>query len=267
MPAHPSPEASGRQVVRIPLNQLSTGKLNMRRAMDEGALTELSLSFSRSGQLNPINVVRVDEGYEIVCGHRRTAAAELLGWTHLDAFIEQRDDPTLWAMAWGENYNRDDVSITDQAEWLQRMKEQNGWTSHQLAAVTGMSDSAVSDILGTLKYAEPLREALDAGAISLGVARAFHRIEDPATQLYYTEHACIHGCTARAAEEQVRNWKLSQMPDSQADHADAVDAPGPPQILAGMHTCAACLTPTPHGVVPVYVCPSCAQTITNPPGG
>jgi ParB family chromosome partitioning protein len=267
MDTQPAPEKSDRQVIRVEISTLRTGKLNMRRALDPAALTELSLSFSRSGQLNPINVVRVDGGFEIVCGHRRTAAADLLGWTHLDAFIEERDDPTLWALAWAENYNRDDVAVTDQAEWLQRMKDQNGWTSHQLASVTGMSDSQVSDILGTLKYPEPLREALDAGAITLAVARAFNRIDDPATQVFYLQHACLHGCTARAAEEQVRNWKIAQMPAGDSVDELATEGAATATFLPGMHVCAACLTPTPNGVVPVYVCPSCAQTILNPQSG
>lgn len=248
-------------VVLLPLSDVRPGPLAMRAALDPVELNALALSLSAVGQLNPIQVHAVEDGYEVIAGHRRCAAAEGLGWTSIEARVVRRDLPALWSMAWAENEARAGVAITDRAEWLSRMQSTNGWTQSQLAEILGIGRSHLSEILGTLDYPPRLREALDAGAISHGVARTLARCSDPAYQEWLIDQAAENGCTVRFAEEMVRNWKVSQMPtpDVGRDAPDAVPAPG---LLT---TCACCHQTSRAGLLLLSVCPSCADAITAAP--
>lgn len=234
----------------------------MRTSLDNTKLQELALSLSQYGQLNPIYVHGTPGEYELIAGHRRTAAAELLGWTHIEARIVSRDAPALWAMAWTENEARDGIAVTDKARWLSAMKQRNGWTQAQTAEILHMAQSQVSEILATLEYSPRLTEALEAGAISYGAARAIHRVTDADYQAYLIDQAAEFGCSARTAEEWYRQWRLSKLPPP--DPTPDADAPqladsGPATL---MQICAGCHNASRYGLQLLPLCPTCYDAAT-----
>lgn len=72
----------------IEIALIQTDGPNARLAMDEAQLAGLAKSMSESGQLQAIGVEHVGaNAYRLVFGHRRLAAAKMLGWTSIDAVL------------------------------------------------------------------------------------------------------------------------------------------------------------------------------------
>lgn len=247
------------------LDQIDIGPLAMRTAMDHGELTELATSLSTYGQLNAVVVIAKADRFELVAGHRRCAAAEMLGWTEVRASVRSADDFQAFGIAWTENAARADVTVTDQARFIAAMMERTQLSQNQTAATLGMSAGHLSDVLSTLAYPAELREALEAGAISARVARELNRIDDEAVRTYYLGQAAEFGCSVRAAVEWVRTWQQSRLVNS-ADAGGTYEpaAPGAP-APSTTEICSACRLEIRGSITWLKCCPSCSHMILTGP--
>ena len=77
-------------VVKLPLSLLDPYPLQEEAyPVQDGDYEAKAESMSKLGQLDPIHVVRAARGrYQILAGHRRVGGAKLLGWTEIDAIID-----------------------------------------------------------------------------------------------------------------------------------------------------------------------------------
>lgn len=87
-------EAPSRDRARIPISQLRDSPYQPRMTYPEEEIQELSKSIEKVGQQEPIRVRSLDNGnaFELLDGHRRKRAANLIGWETLDVIIEQKTD-------------------------------------------------------------------------------------------------------------------------------------------------------------------------------
>lgn len=99
--------------------------LDRKRDVKPEAVKVLAESIKSVGLRTPITVRVVDEGQflHLVTGAHRLAAAKLLGWEMIDAFIEEEEDYSeidaeLWEIA--ENLHRADLSALERDEQVAR---------------------------------------------------------------------------------------------------------------------------------------------------
>ncbi|MEG0418963.1 ParB/RepB/Spo0J family partition protein [Gordonibacter sp.] len=71
------------ETTKIPLTQCVESKLQNRASL--GDVSGLARSIEVNGQITPLIVVADGETYQLVAGHRRTAAMKKLGWEEADA--------------------------------------------------------------------------------------------------------------------------------------------------------------------------------------
>ena len=82
-------------VQNIPLTELFPVKNHPFRIVDDEAMQRTVESVSQFGVLSPaIARPRVDGGYEIISGHRRLHASQLLGLETMPVIVRQMDDDT-----------------------------------------------------------------------------------------------------------------------------------------------------------------------------
>jgi ParB/RepB/Spo0J family partition protein len=97
-----------------------------RRAADPDAVQLIAESFSVLGQKTPISVgvqSSRPRKYGLIAGDKRVKAAELLGWTYIDAVIEGDDEANaeLWKI--DENSARQDLTVQEWSDNLARRVE------------------------------------------------------------------------------------------------------------------------------------------------
>lgn len=132
-------------IVMIPIDDLHPHPNNPRKEL--GDLTELAASIKAKGVLQNLTVVprfvgtKLD-GYRIVIGHRRHAAAKLAGIEELPCTIACMTHHEEFETMMVENVHRSDLTVYEQAEGFQMMLDMGG-SVEQVAEKTGFSESTI----------------------------------------------------------------------------------------------------------------------------
>jgi ParB family transcriptional regulator, chromosome partitioning protein len=166
----------------LALDRLQAGKYQPRTRMDEGALQELAASIRAQGLMQPILVRAIGADaqgarYEIIAGERRFRAARLAGLDSVPVLVKDVSDEVAAAMALIENIQREDLNPLEEAQGIQRLLDDFGFTHEQAAQAVGRSRSAVSNLLRLLNLAPPVQTMLLAGDLDMGHARALLSVE------------------------------------------------------------------------------------------
>ena len=107
----------GKKIVNISLTELHTFKNHPYKVIEDQAMQELVESIRDNGVMTPIVIrSRVEGGYEIISGHRRSHAAMLLGLIYVPAIIHEcSDDEAAIAMV-DLNIQRKDILPSEKAK-------------------------------------------------------------------------------------------------------------------------------------------------------
>lgn len=188
-------------VAILKLSQLQRGKYQPRVRMQDSTLNELAESIKTQGIMQPLLVRSVGNGkYEIIAGERRFRAAGLAGLNEVPALIKEVDDKTTAAMALIENMQREDLNPLEEAEGLQRLIAEFGFTHEQAAQVVGKSRSAVTNLLRLTQLTKPVQALLTNGEIDMGHARALLPLTG-AVQVGLAQRIAAQGLSVREAEK------------------------------------------------------------------
>lgn len=163
------------QLLDVRLTSLTSDPDNPRE--DVGDVTELANSMAAAGLLQPIIARRDDTTGRllVVAGHRRLAAAQLLGWTTVPVVVrrDMAPDHVLAAMLI-ENGQRADLDPIEEARALRRLQVQTGGiTQSELARRIGRGQMHVSTRLALLSLPVDEQEQVRAGQMTL--IEATHR--------------------------------------------------------------------------------------------
>jgi len=129
--------------MKVKLSEIKAKSPRVRQAQDPEKLDELAASISAFGQaIIPVGVRKNGDGYDLVYGHRRVAAAKQAGLKEIDAIEVTAGDDMLKVFGLTENVVREDMGALDIAKALQQIKDESGWTNAKIAAFFGHSGEA-----------------------------------------------------------------------------------------------------------------------------
>lgn len=194
---------SGSGFNEISVDQISPGRYQPRRDMDNAALEELANSIRAQGVMQPIVIRPIDSGYEIIAGERRWRAAQLAGMATIPAVIRDVPDEAAIAMALIENIQRENLNPVEEAVALHRLQQEFELSQQEVADAVGKSRSAVANLLRLLNLSEDVKTYLERGDIEMGHARALLPLE-PELQLEAAREIVAKGLSVRDAEALAR---------------------------------------------------------------
>lgn len=192
-------------LTEVAIDDVVTSRYQPRRVFDEEALNELAASIRSQGLMQPVVLrTRPQGGYELIAGERRWRAARIAGLAHIPAVLREVTDEQASAMALIENIQREDLNPLEEAQALDRLKEEFGLTQQQVADAVGKSRVAVTNLLRLLNLSPPVRDMLLSGEIEMGHARALLPL--PALdQERLARVVATKGLSVRATEALVRD--------------------------------------------------------------
>ena len=104
------------QVQEIPISELFPFKDHPFRVLDDEAMQRTVESISQFGVLAPaIARPRPEGGYEIIAGHRRLHASQLLGLETMPVLVRQMDDDTAVITMVDSNLQRETMLPSERA--------------------------------------------------------------------------------------------------------------------------------------------------------
>jgi ParB family transcriptional regulator, chromosome partitioning protein len=178
-PVGQGPADSGSPRANLPIQDVRPNPDQPRKVFDSGALEELRDSIQRHGIIQPICVRRRDKGYEIVAGERRWRAARLAGLAEIPATVlENAEDDRLLELALVENLQRQDLDPLEKAAAFKSMMSALDLTQADVADRVGMKRATVANHVRLLELPVEAQEAVVAGLISMGHAKALLALGD-----------------------------------------------------------------------------------------
>jgi ParB family chromosome partitioning protein len=179
-----------------------------RKHFDEASLEELAQSISEHGVLQPIIVSPHADGYEIIAGERRWRAAGIAKLEHIPAIVRDRAKQQRLEMALIENVQRVDLSPLEQAASIEHLHSQFNLSYQAIAGKLGKAVPTVNNLVRLLQLPEAARDALRAGRITEGHARAILALKDqPGLQERLLQLIEGQGWSVRQAEQFVTAHK------------------------------------------------------------
>ncbi|MBR1752855.1 MAG: ParB/RepB/Spo0J family partition protein [Ruminococcus sp.] len=134
----------------LPIELLKPHPKNPRK--DVGDVTELAESIKANGIFQPLTVLSGDciDGYTVVIGHRRLAAAKLAGLKKVPCNVAEMTEQEQISTMLLENMQRNDLTVYEQAQGFQMMLDL-GETEQTIAEKTGFSKTTVKHRLKLLE--------------------------------------------------------------------------------------------------------------------
>jgi ParB family chromosome partitioning protein len=225
IPVGPSlPEAPVDAPVReVPIERIVVNPYQPRATFDADDIEALAQSIATHGVLQPVLLTETPEGWRLIAGERRLRASVRAGLTTIPAVIRSADEQDQLALALVENLQRSALNALDEAAAFRRLMDEFGLTQEQVAQQVGRTRAAVSNTLRLLAVAPELQDALRAGRISEGHARALAGMPDHAEQVRLLALVEQRGLSVRQTEQLVRQRPRTDASTSRVSPARAGD--------------------------------------------
>lgn len=211
---------------KIPIDQLRPNRSQPRQLFD--GLEELVASIERVGVLEPLLVRRSETGYEIISGERRYRASRAAGLTEVPCIVMDIDDQHALEIALIENLQRQDLSPFEEAEGLQALIDQYGFTHDEVAERVSKSRTSVTESLRLTDMPNHVRAILQEGKVrSKSVILELTRVESTEEMETLARRVVEDGLT-RDDMRRLRRGPPAEEPESPAKQRHA---PPPPRRM------------------------------------
>jgi len=149
-------------IVRVNLDEIVSDPNQPRKFYNEKALEALSETIKVRGVLQPI-LVREGENGQIylLAGERRVRAAEMAGNKKIPAiFMQPNSQLNSLEISLIENLHRESLKPLEEAEAVQRLKDEYSYTDRELGIITGKSRVTITELLSINRLSEEVKEEL-----------------------------------------------------------------------------------------------------------
>jgi ParB family chromosome partitioning protein len=209
--------------MEIPLARIRENPRQPRLRMNDDTLAGLAESIRQHGVIQPILVTETIDGYQLVAGERRVRAARAAGLEHIPAVVRQLADRQQLELALVENLQREDLDPIEAARAYRQLIDEFSFTQEDLASRVGRARSTVANTLRLLELDPAVQDALAAGAITEGHARAIGGLSIEA-QPHVVASVVDDDLSVRQTEEFVRRLREPRVQrEAGADGAAAID--------------------------------------------
>lgn len=195
------------QVIQIHPDELQGNPLQPRGVITPESLVELVDSIREHGILEPLVVAKTPAGYQIIAGERRWRAAKIVGLATVPAIIKETTPRGMLEMALVENVQRIDLNPLERARAFQRLAEEFGLGTGEIARRISKSQAYVSNSLRLLTLPDALKDGLLSGLITEGHARALAAVEDVKLMIDAYKIVLRESGSVRRAEDLARRMK------------------------------------------------------------
>ncbi len=223
-----APEAG---VLMLPVDSIAPNPRQPRGTFDLEELEDLAASIREHGVLQPLVVTQAGDkgGYNLIAGERRWRAAMLAGLDEVPVVVKEASSREMLELALVENLQRADLNPLEEAAAYRSLVDDFGMKQDEVADRVGKSRQAVANSLRLLRLPPAIQEALAAGSISEGHARALLQVPDAETQLLLAQRIASEGLSVRQVEALARRLAEQAGAEETAPDDDAPE--GQPDSL------------------------------------
>lgn len=194
----------------VEIEKIAPNPLQPRRSFNEAKIAELATSIREQGVIQPLIVRRNGNEYELIAGERRLRAAQQAGLKEVPVVVREATDHDLLKLALIENIQREDLNAIEEAQAYQRLHAEFGLSQEEIAERMGKSRPAVANSLRLLALPNEVQQAVAAGKLPAGQARALLGLNNDGSIVAAAREAIAKGLSARATERLVARLRLGR---------------------------------------------------------
>jgi len=192
----------GQAVMELNVGAIAPNPRQPRKRFEQQALADLAATIKDKGVTQPVIVRKVGSGWELIAGERRWRAARLAGLKTIPAIAREASDRESLELALIENLQREDLNPMEEAASYQLLLKD--LSQEDVARRVGRDRATVANTLRLLKLPRDVQDAVSAGQISAGHARAILVLETPAAQTALCRRIIRDHLSVRQAEAATR---------------------------------------------------------------
>ena len=205
-----APEAPGRRLIPLPVEQLRPNPNQPRKRFDATALESLVATVRDRGVLQPILVRATATGYEIIAGERRWRAARAAGLAEVPVVVNDVDEGASFEISLIENLQRADLDPIEEAEALHKLVQSSGLSHEDVATRVGKDRVTITNAIRLLKLPDEVRALLAGGELSPGHGRALLGLDSESKQLELAREAVAEALSVRDLERRVQGQRKAR---------------------------------------------------------
>jgi ParB family transcriptional regulator, chromosome partitioning protein len=194
------------KILKVKILDILLNPKQPRRTFDDNSLKSLADSIRQYGILQPLVVIKIDGGYELISGERRLRAARIAGLAEVPVILKENDydDQKKLEVALIENIQRENLNDVDEALAYKELMEEFGLGQEEVAKKIGISRSAVANKIRLLKLPEEIIVDIRSGDIDSGHAKLLLSLENAELQLNTWKKIKEQGLTVRELDSVVK---------------------------------------------------------------
>ena len=194
------------KILKVKILDILLNPKQPRRTFDDNSLRSLSESIKQYGILQPLVVIKIDGGYELIAGERRLRAARMAGFSEVPVILKENDydDQRKLEVALIENIQRENLNDIDEALAYKELMDEFGLSQEDVSHKVGISRSAVANKIRLLKLPEEIVGDIRGGLIDSGHAKLLLSLENTELQLNTWKKIKEQGLTVRELDSVVK---------------------------------------------------------------
>ena len=195
------------ELKELPVDCLTRGRYQPRRAFDDVLLQELADSIASQGVIEPI-IVREKSAsrFEIIAGERRWRAAQLAGLMTVPCVIRDYTDKEAAEVTLIENIQRENLNPIEEARALAQLIEEFHRTHEDLAKTLGQSRAKITNMLRLLQLDARVQTLLIEKKLSEGHGKILAGLPMIA-QFAFAQKAIESAWSVRQLEQMIQKEK------------------------------------------------------------
>jgi ParB/RepB/Spo0J family partition protein len=217
----------------IPLAHLIPPPDPLRVSMADAPMLDLKRSIDELGIIQPLAVLPkyknakdelIDEpikgrhkgpedadAYEIIDGHRRWVAADLLHLVTVPCMVFDNAAEAKYAIMLHANVCREDVTPFEEGVQFLDLATKYSWSMDDLQRFFHQSEDYINDRIDVVRKDQSVAEAVRDRKIGLGHAKEILKCADPGSRAMLLEQAAVHGATIAGLREMRHTFAREQV--------------------------------------------------------
>lgn len=199
------------KISMIPIFQISENKSQPRKSFNREDIRYLARSIELNGILQPLMVRDVSPyEYELISGERRLRAAVMAGFSFVPCIVLHCNERQSAVYTLIENVQREDLSYFEQAEAIQKLIKEYGFSIEKASKQIGKSEVNIRNKLHLLNFSSEEREILISNSLSERYATVLMKIKDSNIRMTILNKVVENNLSLFDTEELVERLTVSE---------------------------------------------------------
>jgi len=194
----------GDQIEKAEVDKIQPNPHQPRQNFDRDSLEDLINSVKIHGIIQPLVALKVGDRYQLITGERRLRAAKILGLKKVPVMVRSASEQEKLELALVENVQRLNLNPIERAYGFQRLIDEFNLKQEEVARKVGQSRAAVANTLRLLTLPIEMQQALQAGKLTEGHAKALLGVKSESDRHKLFKEILRNKLNVRLAESQAR---------------------------------------------------------------